>query len=38
MRRNHAHRSSQLREALDIVAFFVAVVVIVLFLSLDGIH
>ena len=36
--RNQAHRTSRVREAIDIVAFFGVVVLVVLVLSLDGIR
>ncbi len=38
MNRYHAHRTSRIREAIDVVAFFAAIVVIVFVLSLDGIR
>jgi hypothetical protein len=38
MNPRHAHRSSRLRELVEIVAFFGTLVLVVLFLSLDGIH
>lgn len=33
----HAHRRDRVREAVDVVCFFVAVVLVVLVLSIDGV-
>jgi len=33
-----AHRPSRLREAIDLVAFLVCAFIIILLLSIDGIH